>query len=40
MMERAGLRIIDVQLNNINGGSFAVTRGEGKKPPPGKPGGN
>jgi SAM-dependent methyltransferase len=25
MMERAGLRIIDVQLNNINGGSFAVT---------------
>jgi NDP-4-keto-2,6-dideoxyhexose 3-C-methyltransferase len=25
MMERAGLRIIDVTLNDINGGSFAVT---------------
>jgi hypothetical protein len=25
LLERAGLRIIDVQLNDINGGSFAVT---------------
>jgi hypothetical protein len=25
MMERCGLKIVDVQLNNVNGGSFAVT---------------
>jgi SAM-dependent methyltransferase len=28
MVRRAGLRIIDVELNNINGGSFAVTIGK------------
>jgi hypothetical protein len=30
MFERAGLRIIDAQLNNINGGSFAVTVAKAK----------
>ncbi|MBX3226839.1 MAG: class I SAM-dependent methyltransferase [Labilithrix sp.] len=34
MTRRAGLRIIDVQLNDVNGGSFAVTveKGEGDAP--------
>ena len=30
MFERAGLRVIDAQLNNINGGSFAVTAAKTK----------
>ena len=30
MFERAGLRIIDVELNNTNGGSFAVTVAKAK----------
>lgn len=34
MTRRAGLKIIDVQLNDVNGGSFAVTvaKGEGDAP--------
>lgn len=34
MLSRAGLRITDVQLNDVNGGSFAVTveKGEGDAP--------
>jgi len=34
MVRRAGLRIIDVELNGINGGSFAVTVGKQHGPAP------